>query len=120
MNKEAFELAYETIIGKKPSPMVMSHVHTLKFKYSYQEIFNGIWYLYVHKGLDKGNIDTYGIGLLKSQGTMEEALSHINRLARIRERAAASAEKVKDNQPEIVKIKRQKRRVHREEFDWDE
>lgn len=120
MDLEAFIEAYETIIGKKPTSMVMSHVHTLKFKYSYQEIFNGIWYLYVHKGYDKGDIDTYGLGLLKTAGTMEEALRHINRLAQIRERAAASAEKIKNNPPKKIKVKRQKRRVHREEFDWDE
>lgn len=120
MDKEAFYKAYEQIIGSKASPMVESQVHSMMFEYTYQEVFNGIWYFYVHKGVDIKSIETYGIGLVRDARNMEEALGYFRQLRSIRERAATSARKVKNKNKKIINVKRQKQKVYREEYDWDE
>lgn len=120
MNEKAFYQAYEQIIGKKASNMVESQVNRMRFEYSYQEIFNAIWYFYKYKGVAISSIEIYGIGLVRDARNMEEALGYFRQLAATRERAAASARKSKQQEKRIIKVKRQKQKVYREEYDWDE
>ncbi len=121
MDRQAFENAYEQIIGMKASSMVMAQVNKMVYEYSYQEIFNAIWYTYVHKkSVQISSIDTYGIGLLRDEKTMEQTLGYFRGLSQIRERAARSARESKNNQPEKVIVKRQKQKVYREEYVWDD
>ena len=105
------------------SSMVESQVSRLISQgFTYQQIFNAIWYFETIK--DKpisSEIDKYGIGLLSSvPKNMEEALNYFKRLAKTRERAFISAEKSKKSKKEEVIIERQKRKIIREEFNWDE
>lgn len=121
MDREAFESAYKQVIGKEASPMVKAQVNKMVFEYTYQQIFNAIWYIYIHKqSVQISSIDTYGIGLLRDAKNMEETLGYFRQLARTRQRAAASAKQSKNNQPEKVIVKRQKQKVYREEYDWDD
>ena len=120
MDKKAFLEAYKTIIGKEASPMVLAQVSAIRFNFTYQQIFNAIWYTYIHRGVKISSIDTYGIGLLRDVKNMEEAQGYFDRLAATRARAAESARKSKDHTPKKVMVKRQKQRVYREEYDWDE
>lgn len=120
MDQKAFDQNYKEIIGKEASPMVKAQVKRMSFKYSLQEIFNGIWFTYVKKGVPIDSIDTYGIGLLTDVKNMEEALGYFKRLAQTRALAARSAQESKKNKPKEITIKRQKQKVYREEFDWNE
>lgn len=120
MDQAAFDKNYESIIGKEASSMVQAQVKRMQFSYSLQEIFNGIWYTYVKKGVPIDSIDKYGIGLLTDAKNMEEALGYFRRLAQTRAKAAQSAQKSKKDKPKDIIIKRQKQKVYREEFDWNE
>lgn len=120
MDQKAFDIAYKKIIGKEASTMVQAQVKRLQVKYTLQDIFNAIWFTYVKKGVSIQSIDTYGIGLLTDAKNMEEALGWFRQLARTRAKAAQSAQKSKKIKPKEIIIKRQKQKVYREEFDWDE
>ena len=120
MDQKAFDENYKKIIGKEASAMVQAQVRRMRFNYSLQQIFNGIWYTYVKKGVPIQSIDTYGIGLLTDAKNMEEALGYFKRLAATRQRAAVSAQKGKEAKVKEITIKRQKQKEYREEYDWDE
>ena len=120
MDQTAFDKNYKKIIGKEATSMVQAQVRRMTFSYTLQEIFNGIWYTYVKKGVPIESIDKYGIGLLTDAKNMEEALGYFRRLAETRAKAAQSAQKGIKKKPKEITIKRQKQKVYREEFDWDE
>lgn len=107
-------------LGIDASSMVRSQVRGLRKNYSFQEIFNAIWYFYIHKGVGTDKIDKYGIGLIRDARNMEEARKYFMSLSIKRERARSSAKESKKVQVNTIKTRRQKQKVRREEFDWDE
>lgn len=119
MSEKDFYEKIETL-GIEASSMVRSQVRNLKKVYTYQEIFNAIWYFYIHKGVGTDKIDKYGIGLIRDARNMEEARKYFTSLSIKRQRAKSSAIESKKVKVNTIKTKRQKQKVRREEFDWDE
>lgn len=89
--------------------------------YTYLQVYQAVWYLIKIKETTLEDIDRYGIGLLTySDQVMQDAMAFMETLKVKRLNAAETAEASKLVKVEEVPIKRQKQRIKREEFNWDE
>lgn len=120
MGEKEFIEKVEHLLNIEASPMLISQLRELRRTYSYQEIINAIWFFYIHGSVKIDTVSKYGVGILRNAKNMEQANNYFKRLRIIRERARISAIEANKVQVNTIKTKRQKQKVRKEEYDWDE